>query len=115
MTPTTTSLDSTNYYAALAWDDDDDIDSTSPTPPITAPPLPPTALSDSGATSHFITEGAPVLNKRIDTNPITIRLPDGATLQSTHTCNLDLPGIHPEATRAHIVPGLTHASLLSTA
>ena len=115
MTPTTTSFSSTNYYAALAWDDDDDIDDTSHAPPSTAPPLQHTALSDLGATSHFIADGAPVLNKRIDTNPITIRLPDGATLQSTHTCDLDLPGIRPAATRAHIVPGLTHASLLSTA
>ena len=41
-------------------------------------------------------------------------LPDGSTLQSTHTCNLDIPGLRPAATTAHIVPGLTHSSLLST-
>ena len=73
------------------------------------------ALSDSGATSHFICEGAHVTNKRPATEPITITLPDGATLQSTHTCNVDIPWLKHEATTAHVVPGLAHASLLSTA
>lgn len=62
-----------------------------------------------------MTTDAPVNNKQIATTPITILLPDGATLRSTHTCDLAIPGLRPEATKAHIVPGLAHTSLLSTA
>ena len=72
------------------------------------------AISDSGATSHFIIEGAPVVNLQVAKQPITVRLPDGSTLQSTHTCNLDIPWLPKEATEAHIIPGLAHSSLIST-
>lgn len=73
------------------------------------------ALSDSGATSHFLVEGAHAINIKMDNDPITITLPDGRAIQSTHTCNLDIPWLRSEATQAHIVPGLAHASLVSTA
>ena len=126
-----------NYFAALAYDDDDDTDDDDNRQPATTTPhsinqchsSPPlgtqhaphhiidrnSALSDSGATSHFIVDGAHITNKRLATTPIIITLPDGATLQSTHTCNVDIPWLRHEATTAHIVPGLAHASLLSTA
>ena len=35
------------------------------------------ALFDSGATAHFLVDGAPVTNKKVATPPITITLPDG--------------------------------------
>ena len=73
------------------------------------------ALSDSGATSHFLVDGAHAINIHRDPNPITVHLPDGKTIRSTHTCNLDIPWLRGAATQAHIVPGLTHASLVSTA
>jgi len=60
-------------------------------------------------------DGANVINKQIDLNPIIITLPDGATLQSTHTCNVNIPWLRDDATKARIVPGLAHSSLLSTA
>jgi hypothetical protein len=47
-------------------------------------------------------------------NPIFILLPNGATLRSTHTCDLAIPGLRSSATKALVVPGLSHASLLST-
>ena len=72
------------------------------------------AISDSGATGHFMVEGAPVTNMQRDLEPITITLPDGATLQSTHTCNLDIPWLPATVTAAHIVPGLSHSSLIAT-
>ena len=72
------------------------------------------AISDSGATGHFLAEGAPVINKRIADHPITITLPNGKVIQSTHTCNLDIPWLPAQITEAHIVPGLAHASLIST-
>ena len=72
------------------------------------------AISDSGATGHFVVEGAPVVNKKTATNPITITLPSGSTIRSTHTCNLDIPWLPHQVTEAHIVPGLAHSSLIST-
>eukprot|EP00970_Alexandrium_tamarense_P017799 scaffold11398_cov137-Alexandrium_tamarense.AAC.1 len=46
-------------------------------------------------------------------HPLTITLPDGQCIHSTHTCNLDIPWLPPAATKAHIVPGLAHTSLIS--
>ena len=96
----------TNKYALLAGFDDDDDE---------LKPAAPTAISDTGATGHFLTCNAPVQNKQITTNPISILLPNGNTLQSTHTCEVAIPGLRPTAKKAHVVPGLSHASLLSTA
>jgi hypothetical protein len=107
-----------NYCAALALNHegkDREHDAKIPRPHHNSGNTTATALSDSGATSHFILDGAHVINIQIDPNPITITLPDGATLRSTHTCNVDIPWLCQEATKAHIVPGLTHASLLATA
>ena len=56
---------------------------------------------------------APVKNIRPTTAPLEIALPDGKTIQSTHTCELDIPSLPPKAREAHIVPGLKHASLIS--
>ena len=72
------------------------------------------ALSDSGASGHFLVEGAPVTRKRVAKNPISIVLPDGSTVQSTHTCHLDIPWLPDKMTEAHIVPQLAHSSLIST-
>ena len=71
------------------------------------------AISDSGAAVHFLVEGAPVANLKMAENPITIMLPNGRTIQSTHTCNLDIPWLPDTMTEAHIVPGLAHSSLIS--
>ena len=49
------------------------------------------AVSDLGATGHFLVEGAPVVNKRLASKPIHITLPNGKIIKSTHTCNLDIP------------------------
>ena len=72
------------------------------------------AISDSGATGHFLVEGAPVINMRIATTPVQIALPNGKVIKSTHTCNLDIPWLPEHMTEAHIVPGLAHSSLIST-
>jgi hypothetical protein len=45
--------------------------------------------------------------------PINVTLPDGASIQSTHTCEFLLPQLPVAATKAHIVPGLATSSLLS--
>ncbi len=122
----TSSNNNLNYFAALDDDSDDDTidDAATATDRQQANNIAinelrmhreNSALSDSGASSHFIVNGANVINKQLDRNPITITLPDGATLQSTHTCNVNIPWLQDEATRARIVPGLAHSSLLSTA
>ena len=72
------------------------------------------AIFDSGATAHFLVDNAHVVNKRPALKPLTIRLPNGKHIVSTHTCNLDLPWLPHSITEAHIVPGLSHSSLIST-
>ena len=42
-------------------------------------------ISDSGATGHFLLEGAPVVKKQVTENPITITLPTGKVIQLIHT------------------------------
>ena len=72
------------------------------------------ALSDSGASSHFLVEESAVVNVRAAEFPIAIKLPDGSIIYYTHTCNLDIPWLPKEMTEVHIVPGLQHSSLIST-
>jgi hypothetical protein len=40
-------------------------------------------------------------------------MPNGATIQSSHTCNLLLTGLLLQARQVHILPGLVHNSLIS--
>jgi hypothetical protein len=40
-------------------------------------------------------------------------MPNGTTIQSSHTCNLLLADLPPQARKAHILPGLVHKSLIS--
>jgi hypothetical protein len=40
-------------------------------------------------------------------------MPNGTTIQSSHTCNLLLTDLPPHAGQAHILPGLVHNSLIS--
>ena len=102
MIPTT--LPTTNPFAILTDDDEDD----TPEQVANATTLTPTtttyALSDSGASGHFLTEHAAVINKQPATIPIAVTMPDGGTLFSTHTCNLDIPWLPPDVTQAHIIP-----------
>ena len=59
------------------------------------------AIVDTGATAIFIMEGTPVDNKRIATKPLTINLPDGTTIKSTHCCDITIPGL-PTVLMGHI-------------
>ena len=71
------------------------------------------AVTDAGATGHFVLPGTPVTNINIARHPLKINLPDGGCLTLTHTCTLDITWLSNEATEAHIVPGLAHALLIS--
>ncbi len=69
------------------------------------------AIANTGATSIFIMEGADVDNKRIGTDPLTINLPDGKKVVSTHVCDIKIPGL-PTMLMGHILPSLKVASLI---
>jgi hypothetical protein len=78
----------------------------------TNPAIPPThAVADTRATSVFVMKGTPMKNIWPATNPLTISLPDGKVVKSTHKFNFELPGL-PTILEGHIIPDLTVASLV---
>jgi hypothetical protein len=42
-----------------------------------------------------------------------VRLPNGATMESSHNADLDIPELNAAASKAHVFPGMAHHSLLS--
>lgn len=68
---------------------------------------------DSGASNHYLTTSALILQKMKTNAPISITLPDGTSVRSTHTCLLDLPMLPLQARQAHIIPDLASHSLIS--
>jgi hypothetical protein len=72
-----------------------------------------TAIVDSGCTDHFLLVNAPCLKKVKSRTPLTVRLPNGATMESSHTAELDIPKLNDAAYTAHVFPGMAHHSLLS--
>ena len=68
------------------------------------------AIADTGATSLFLTKGAPCLNKRRTQTPISVTLPDGRKITSSHVCDIRIPGL-PTVLTGHIMPDMTTASL----
>jgi hypothetical protein len=68
---------------------------------------------DSGCTGHFLLVTAPCLNEVVSQKPLTVRLPNGATMESSHTADLDIPELNVAASKAHVFPGMSHQSLLS--
>jgi hypothetical protein len=72
-----------------------------------------TAIVDSGCTGHFLLVNAPCLNKVKSRTPLAVRLPNGATMESSHTAELDIPELNAPASKAHVFPGMANHSLLS--
>jgi hypothetical protein len=72
-----------------------------------------TAIVDSGCTVHFLLVNAQCLNKVKSQNLLTVRLPNGATMESSHTAELDIPELNKAASIAHVLPGMANHSLLS--
>jgi hypothetical protein len=68
------------------------------------------SIADTEATSVFVQSGVPVVNKQPAKNSLTVNLPDGRQVQSTHTCNVVVPGL-PSLLVGHIIPNLVIASL----
>ena len=67
-------------------------------------------IPDTGATLIFVMDGASAKNKQPAKNPLTINLPDGRQVKSTHVCDINILGI-PAILKGHIVPNLAVASL----
>jgi hypothetical protein len=55
----------------------------------------------------------PCLNKVQSRTPLMVRLPIGATMESSHTADLDIPELNSAASKAHVFPGMANHSLLS--
>jgi hypothetical protein len=72
-----------------------------------------TAIVDSGCTFHFLLVNAPCLNKVKSRTPLTVRLPNGATMESSHTAELDIPELNTVVSKAHVFPGMAKHSLIS--
>jgi uncharacterized GH25 family protein len=68
---------------------------------------------DSGCTGHFLLVNAPCMNKVKTRTPLTVRLPHGATMESSPTAELDIPELNAAASKAHVFPGMANHSLLS--
>jgi hypothetical protein len=62
---------------------------------------------------NFLLVNEPCLNKVKSRTPLTVRLPNGATMESSHTADLDIPELNTAASKAHVFPGMEHHSLLS--
>jgi hypothetical protein len=72
-----------------------------------------TAIVDSGCTGHFLLVNAPCLNKVKSQTPFTVRLPNGATMESSHTAELNIPELNAATSKVHVFPGMANHSLLS--
>jgi hypothetical protein len=72
-----------------------------------------TAILDSGCTSNVLSATAPCSDKQSSHVPLNVNMPNGTTIQSSHTCNLLLTDLPPQARQAHIFPGLVYNSLIS--
>ena len=46
-------------------------------------------------------------------NPLTVTIPDGSRVQSTHDCKLAIPELPEKARIGHVVPGLASHALVS--
>jgi hypothetical protein len=72
-----------------------------------------TAIVVSGCTGHFLLVNAPCLNKVKSQTPLTLRLPNGATMESSYTAELDIPELNAAASKSHVFPGMANHYLLS--
>ncbi len=67
------------------------------------------AIADTGATSCFLTKDAPCQNKRLTNSPLSVTLPDGQKIKTTHVCDMTIHGL-PTIITGHIMPDMTTAS-----
>jgi hypothetical protein len=63
-------------------------------------------IIDSGATGHYFSSLTPLPKRKPTTTPITVTVANQETMTSTHTAELPLPALPPEARKVHIFPSL---------
>jgi hypothetical protein len=63
-----------------------------------------TAIVDSSCTGHFLLVNASCLSKVKSRTPLMVRLPNGATMESSHTADLGIPELNAAASKAHVFP-----------
>jgi hypothetical protein len=68
---------------------------------------------DSDAIGNFLAFNAPCVSKTKALHPLSVRLPDGTIIKSTHTSILGLPGLPPSANKSHLFPSHFKHSLIS--
>jgi hypothetical protein len=69
--------------------------------------------ADSGCKGHFLLINAPCHIKTKFINPLRVKLPNGDTMDSTHTASLDIPELSNDSSVAHVFPVMAKNSLLS--
>jgi hypothetical protein len=69
------------------------------------------SVADTGVTLVSIMTGTPMTNIHPATHPLTINLPDGKVVKSTHVCDMLILGL-PTVLVGHVIPNLQVASLL---
>ena len=63
------------------------------------------AVLDSGATGNFLVTDAPLNDRTEAHEPLTVTLPDGNRVNSTHVGLLDIPRLPRQARIGHVIPG----------
>jgi hypothetical protein len=71
-----------------------------------------TAILDSGCTSNFLSATALCTSKQAAHILLSVNITNGKSIQSSHTCDLLLTDLPPQARKAHVLSGLVHNSLI---
>jgi hypothetical protein len=67
-------------------------------------------IVDSGHTGHFLLVNAPCLKIVKSRTPLTVHLPNGETMEYSHTAELEIPEVNAAASKAHVFPGMAKNS-----
>lgn len=70
-------------------------------------------IGDTSTISYLFTTNAMVWYILSASKPLSVHLPDGSTLSSTHVCHSDIPGLPSSETKGHVIPGMQGYSLIS--
>jgi hypothetical protein len=61
---------------------------------------------------YFLSATAPCTSKQAAHIPLSVNMPNGTSIQLSHTCDLLLTEFSPQARKSNILPGLVHNSLI---
>jgi hypothetical protein len=74
---------------------------------------PPSSIVDDPCTSNFLSAKSPFTSKQAEHIPLSVKMPNGTSIQSSHTCDLLLTDLPPQARKSHVLSGIVHNSLIS--